>query len=68
MKYEHQIDWANAYDTNLDDCTGRLVRNGNLLEICQFKSVVVVFLFSRITIHRTTLKIIQVEPNSTLWH
>ena len=28
MKYEHQINWANAFDTNLDDCTGRLVRNG----------------------------------------
>ena len=31
-----------------------------------FKSVVVVFLFSRITIHGTTLKIIQVELNSTV--
>ena len=28
MKYEHQINWANARDTNLDDCTGRLLRNG----------------------------------------
>ena len=27
MKYEHQINWANAYDTNLDACTGRSVRN-----------------------------------------
>ena len=27
MKYEHQINWTNACDTNLDDCTGRLVRN-----------------------------------------
>ena len=27
MKYEHQINWANAYGTNLDDCTGRSVRN-----------------------------------------
>ena len=27
MKYEHQINWANAYDNNLDDCTGRSVRN-----------------------------------------
>ena len=30
MKYEHQINWANAYDTNLDNCTGRLVRNGRI--------------------------------------
>ena len=27
MKYEHQINWANACDTNLDDCTGRSVWN-----------------------------------------
>ena len=29
MKYEHQINWANAYacETNLDDCTGRSVWN-----------------------------------------
>ena len=27
MKYEHEINWANVYDTNLDYCTGRTVRN-----------------------------------------
>ena len=27
MKHEHQINWANARDTNLDDCSGRSVRN-----------------------------------------
>ena len=27
MKYEHQINWAVAYTTNLDACTGRSVRN-----------------------------------------
>ena len=27
MKYEYQINWANARNTNLDDCTGRSVRN-----------------------------------------
>ena len=30
MKYEHEINWANVYDTNLDDCTGRSVRNGRI--------------------------------------
>ena len=28
MKYEHEIKWATAYDNNLDDRTGRLLRNG----------------------------------------
>ena len=27
MKYEHQINWANACDTNLDDDVVRLVQN-----------------------------------------
>ena len=30
MKYEHQINWANAYDTNLDISISRLVRNGRI--------------------------------------
>ena len=31
MKYEHQINWANACDTNLDDCTGRSVWNARII-------------------------------------
>ena len=31
MKYEHQINWTNACDTNLDDCTGRLVSNARIV-------------------------------------
>ena len=31
MKYEHQINWANACDTNLDDCTSRSVRNARIV-------------------------------------
>ena len=27
IKYEHQINWANVCDSNLDNCTGRSVRN-----------------------------------------
>ena len=27
MKYEHQINWANAYDNNLDDCSKQLLQN-----------------------------------------
>ena len=27
MKYEHQINWANTHNNNLDDCTGRSVQN-----------------------------------------
>ena len=30
IKYEHQINWANVCDTNLDNCTGRSVRNGRI--------------------------------------
>ena len=30
MKYEHQINWADAYGTNLDACISRLVRNGSI--------------------------------------
>ena len=30
MKYEHQINWANAYDTNLDICSSGLARNGSI--------------------------------------
>ena len=30
MKYEHQINWANAYDSNLDISISRLVRNGRI--------------------------------------
>ena len=31
IKYEHQINWANACDTNLDDCTSRSVRNARIV-------------------------------------
>ena len=30
IKYEHQINGANVCDTNLDNCTGRSVRNGRI--------------------------------------
>ena len=30
MKYEHQINWANAYDNNLDILISRLVQNGGI--------------------------------------
>ena len=30
MEYEHQINWANAYDSNLDISISRLVRNGSI--------------------------------------
>ena len=30
MKYEHQINWANAYDTNLDISISILVQNGRI--------------------------------------
>ena len=31
MNYEHQINWANACDTNLDDSTGRSVQNARIV-------------------------------------
>ena len=37
----HQINWANACDTNLDDCTGRLNRN----------TWIVLLLLSTLTLH-----------------
>ena len=30
MKYEHQINWANEYDNNLDISISRLIRNGSI--------------------------------------
>ena len=30
MKYEHQINWANAYDNNLDISSSVLARNGSI--------------------------------------
>ena len=30
MKYGHQMNWADAYNTNLDACTGKTVRNGRI--------------------------------------
>ena len=30
MKYEHQINWANEYGSNLDISISRLVRNGRI--------------------------------------
>ena len=31
MKYEHQINWANACTHNLDGCAGRSVRNARIV-------------------------------------
>ena len=30
MKYEHQINWANAYNNNLDISTGGLLQNQSI--------------------------------------
>ena len=31
MKYEHQINWTNVYNNNLDDWTSRLVGNASIV-------------------------------------
>ena len=39
MKYEHQINWANAYDTNLDVYISGLARNGSIYLLSTVQSL-----------------------------
>ena len=55
MKYEHQINWANTYDNNLDISISRLAKNGQIYLLSTTTLLVSWHVQIWKCVHRTTL-------------
>ena len=62
MKYKHQINWANAYDNKLDDCSKKLLQNG-----CIYLLFTVELLLSLGTDENPTLYIISLKNRTNFY-